>query len=223
MKIEYLGHSCFCIENKAGVKIVMDPYSRVGYELPNNLKAQVVTVSHNHFDHNHAEGIKGYPVVISSAGEYELHGVKIVGKNTWHDQEKGRFRGGNVMFTVEVDGVTICHFGDLGEMNFEKIGSIASEADIWLLPVGGTYTINGEQAKQYVDKFVPKMVIPMHYRPQDGTLDISPASDFLGRFKPSEITCCPSGIMTIEESDLPTEGNNLKKGRTKIVYMERKK
>ena len=217
MKIEYLGHSCFCIENNAGIKLVTDPYSRVGYQLPNNLTAQAVTVSHDHFDHNHTDAVKYLPIIISSVGEYNnVCGMKIAGKHSWHDPEQGRLRGGNIIFTMEVDGITVCHFGDLGEMDFKKMEPIVSNADVWLIPVGGTYTINAEQAKQYIEKFKPKMVIPMHYRPYDGTLDISSVNDFLSKFNPSEIITCPSGVLTVGKEDL-------KKGKTKIVYMERKR
>ena len=82
MQITYLGHSCFLFENEAGVKLITDPYTRVGYELPKGLTANVVLSSHNHFDHNHIEAICGTPLVIDSAGEYTVCGIEIEGSVT---------------------------------------------------------------------------------------------------------------------------------------------
>ena len=216
MKIEYLGHSCFCVENGAGFKIITDPYTRVGYELPEKLDADIVTVSHGHFDHNYTAAIVGAPAIISETGEYELHGVKIIGKHCWHDPKQGSLRGSNIIFQFTIDGITGCHFGDLGEGYSDKIAEILSGADVWLLPIGGTYTIDADEAKEYMEKLAPKVVIPMHYRPQDGALDIQPASVFLRKMDKASVIACPSGELILSKADLES-------GKTKIIYMERKK
>lgn len=214
MKLEYFGHSGFRIKNEQGVTIFTDPYTRVGYELPTNLQANIVTVSHGHFDHNYVAAVGGSPVVVAQAGEYICKGVKIVGEQSWHDQKQGALRGGNIIFKMEIDGLTVCHFGDLGEAYSEELAEKLSGTDIWLIPVGGTYTIDAMQAKEYVQRLAPKIVIPMHYRPLDGTLDITDASPFL---KGAEsVVHCPQGEIEITQADL-------EEGRTKIIYMERKK
>ena len=216
MKIKYLGHSCFYLENERGIKLITDPFTRVGYELPSGLLADIVTVSHGHFDHNYTQAVGGSPVVVDRAGEYEIDGVKIVGKSTWHDPKQGALRGANLIFKIETDGLTVCHFGDLGESYSEKIAEILKGADIWLIPVGGTYTVDARQAWEYVEKLAPKAVIPMHYRPQDGALDIEPVHAFLELVDKNSVLSYPNGEISLAKEDL-------KDGERKIIYMERSK
>lgn len=216
MKIEYLGHSCFCMQDEKGRKIITDPYTNVGYELPLGLEADIVTTSHGHFDHNYTEAIGGVPCVFHQEGNYEHDGVKIVGKHTWHDPERGTLRGDNVMFRFTIDGVDICHFGDLGEEYSKEIEEFLDGADVWLIPVGGRYTIDARQAAEYIRRGNPKLVIPMHYRPNDGSLDIATIDRFLQCVDSRSVIHCPNGEYLFTEADLTD-------GEKKIIYMERKK
>lgn len=215
MKIEYLGHSCFCLQDEKGKKIITDPYTNVGYELPLGLTANIVTTSHGHFDHNYTAAIDGNPHVLTQEGSYECDGVKIVGKHTWHDPEKGALRGDNVIFRFSLDGVDICHFGDLGEEYSKEIASFLEGADVWLIPVGGKYTIDARQATEYIRRGNPKLVIPMHYRPKDGSLDIAMIEDFLQCVESQSVMHCPNGEYLFTKADLTD-------GKKKIIYMERK-
>lgn len=214
MKITYLGHSCFCIEAKDGTKLITDPYTRVGYELPKGLNADIVLVSHGHFDHAYVEAIGGAPTVVATAGELTVKGVSIKGTDTWHDPKQGALRGKNVVFQCTVDGVTICHFGDLGESYNAKTAQAVAGADVWLIPVGGTYTIDAVQAKEYADKLNPKIVIPMHYRPADGGLDIAEIGAFLGEVALARVLACPNGEYNLTAEDVDGLSG-------KIIYMER--
>lgn len=215
MQIQYLGHACFLLESEKGVKIITDPYTKVGYELPKGIETDVVTVSHSHFDHNFLSAVKAKEM-FSEQGEYAYSDIKIVGKNSWHDEKQGALRGKNIIFHYEVDGCKICHFGDLGEAYSEETAKKLKGSAIWLIPVGGTYTINAKQAREYIEKLAPKIVIPMHYRPADGALDISEVDVFLEEMKNFEIESCPSGVLQIQKQD--TQRNS-----TKIIYMERAK
>lgn len=216
MKITYLGHSCFCFESKDGVKLITDPYTRIGYELPQGLIADIVLLSHRHFDHAYLEAIGGNPTVVSSAGDYTVKGIAVKGTDTWHDQKQGALRGKNVVFQFNIDGITFCHFGDLGETYCDKTAQAVSGADVWLIPVGGTYTIDAMQAKEYTDKLCPKVLIPMHYRPADGTLDIAEIGDFLSQADGTHILACPNGEYNLTADDLYGLSG-------KIIYMERRK
>lgn len=215
MIIRYLGHACFLIESEKGVKILTDPYTQVGYELPKRIETDIVTVSHGHFDHNYLSAVKTKEV-ISEQGEYTYSDIKIIGKNSWHDDKQGALRGKNVIFDYEVDGCRISHFGDLGEPYSAERAKKLKDSAIWLIPVGGTYTIDARQAREYIEKLAPKIVIPMHYRPMDGGLDISEASVFLDEMQDFEIETCSSGILQIQKQDLQRKS-------TKIIYMERTK
>lgn len=187
MKIRYFGHSCFQIVSDDGVRIVTDPYTKVGYEMASP-SADVVTVSHGHFDHAFVEGVGDDPFVLDGSGRvFRFEDVEITSFESYHDEKQGALRGKNQVFQLIVDGVKICHFGDLGEPChadiLEKIGKI----DVLMLPVGGTYTIDAKQAKAYVEKIGAKMVIPMHFKPEDGVLDIAPVDEFLTLFSEKEI------------------------------------
>jgi L-ascorbate metabolism protein UlaG (beta-lactamase superfamily) len=210
MKVRYLGHSCFEITSKNGVKLITDPYTKVGYELPQGLSADVLTLSHAHFDHSFTQAVKS-KVVLTEAKVYHLDGVEIVGVESYHDPKKGALRGKNVIYKITIDGVTFCHMGDIGEACSNELVEKIGKVDVLLIPVGGTYTVDAFGAKEYIDKICPKAVIPMHYKPQDGALDIMGIQPFLDWYKDEPIQKIVDGVMQIDEN---TSG---------IIYMERVK
>lgn len=212
MKIKYLGHSCFQLETEKGVKIVTDPYTKVGYELEKGLKADIVTVSHGHFDHAHTEAVEA-KTVLSTAGRFVLEGVEIEGIESFHDPVQGRLRGKNIVYKLRADGMTACHLGDLGEPCSQEILDRLGKVDVLFLPVGGTYTIDAAQAKEYIEMIKPKIAIPMHYRPVDGTIDITEAEEFLRLFDEKDVTAVKNGEYELRLGTLEEE--------MPILYMER--
>lgn len=194
MNIKWLGHSCFALTESTGTVIVTDPYNAkdVGYHMP-DVSATAVTVSHSHKDHDNISAVKGNPQIISSIGSYEIEGVEICSFRTHHDDSMGAVRGNNLVFTYRLDGVTVCHLGDIGEECSARIIDAIGAVDVLLIPVGGKYTINAEIAKDYVDKLMPSIVIPMHYATDDCKLHIDPVSDFTDLFD--------EGCVTFAESD----------------------
>ncbi len=163
MEITYIGHSCFKIKGKE-LTLVIDPYdpAQLGIKLP-KLEADVVLVSHDHFDHNYVKGVNGYSLLISGQGEYEKQGMFVYGIETFHDDKEGKERGGNVMYAIELDGFTILHTGDLGhELSTETLEKIPN-IDVLMVPVGGVYTIDAEKAVKVISDTEPGIVIPMHY------------------------------------------------------------
>ena len=214
MKITYLGHSCFCLEFKNGVRLITDPYTGVGYELP-KIKADIVTVSHGHFDHNYLAAVSDYALVANEAKSYRFKGIEIEGIESFHDPKGGALRGKNVIFKIKGDGLTVCHLGDLGEPYSQELKDRIGAADILLLPIGGTYTVDADEAKRYAQRLAVKKVIPMHYRPNDGKLDIDGSARFLKLFDESEIEPFANG-REITEKDITKE-------KTLVLYMERGK
>ena len=164
MEIQYLGHSSFRIKGKT-VTIVTDPYDseKVGFKFP-KLEANIVTVSHDHLDHNQAQLVEGNPKVISGPGEYEIAGVSVFGTHTYHDNKNGEERGSNTVYTITIDGVNICHLGDLGhKLSDEQLDSVGN-VDVLFVPVGGVDTIDPSEASQVISQIEPKVIIPMHYK-----------------------------------------------------------
>jgi L-ascorbate metabolism protein UlaG (beta-lactamase superfamily) len=179
LKITWLGHSCFKIEDGSGKVVVTDPFDEaVGYPHP-KVKADVVTVSHDHHDHNHVAAIGGKPEVVRGPGKKAAAGIEFEGIATYHDEKGGRLRGKNTIFSFEMDGVRICHMGDLGHQLGEKEAAALGDVDVLMIPVGGVYTLDAEGAKKVVGQIKPKVVIPMHFMTPALTFQIDPPDRFL--------------------------------------------
>lgn len=164
VEVTSLGHSSFKFTGK-NTTVVCDPFhdEKVGIKFP-RVEASVVTVSHEHEDHNNREGVRGEFLCFDTPGEYETKGAEIVGIKSFHDDNMGADRGSNTIFVYEIDDVKLCHLGDLGhELSNEQIEKIDG-VDVLLIPVGGTYTIDAKKAAKVVSSIGPKIVIPMHYR-----------------------------------------------------------
>ena len=182
MKLQRLGHSSFRLEESTGTTVVTDPYhSYIGIDIP-EVEADVVTVSHKHDDHDNVEVVKGNPMIIDTVGSFDVKGIGILGIETYHDEVEGEKRGTNLIYKYRIDGIDVCHMGDIGEECTPELAEAIGPVNILLLPVGGEYTIDAETAKDYVDKLMPDMVIPMHYRTRGVELDIDKVDGFLRLF-----------------------------------------
>lgn len=164
MKIKWFGQSCFMITSENGTKIVTDPFmNMLGYKLP-EIEANIVSTSHNHRDHNNINAVKGSFEHINGPGKFLKAGIEIKGVDTFHDKVSGTKRGKNIVYTFNIDGINVCHCGDLGHIlnsnQIEEIGNV----DILLLPIGGLATINAFDAVQVMKQLNPTIIIPMHYR-----------------------------------------------------------
>ncbi len=162
MEITYIGHSCFVIKGSQ-LTVITDPYDpKIGLKEP-KLSCDVVTISHDHFDHNYVNALSNYRLMINGPGEYELSGSFIYGYPSFHDDKNGTERGKNTIYSIEIDGFTIVHLGDLGHLldkdTLEKLPNV----DVLLIPVGGTYTIDAKDASKVIASLEPYYVIPMHY------------------------------------------------------------
>ena len=216
MKIQYLGHSCFKLTESTGTTVITDPYKGVGYEMVGGQTADAVTVSHSHYDHDNVGAVSGNPQIIAKEGFYDLPGVEINGIKSYHDTEEGKLRGENVIFKFRMDGLDICHMGDIGEECSAELLEMLLPVNILLIPVGGTYTIDSEQAKEYVDRLMPDVVIPMHYRSRHSTIDLDKAQPFLDEFDDEDVDVCRKDVLEFFRDDLTEE-------RTKVILMERTK
>jgi L-ascorbate metabolism protein UlaG (beta-lactamase superfamily) len=167
MKIQWLGHACFLLTSESGTRIITDPYTPGAFGLDYGSiaeEADIVTVSHDHADHNNVADVKGKPQVVQGAGAHEAKGIRFKGVATFHDPSSGSQRGANTLFCFAVDGVNVCHLGDLGHDLDDRAVAEAGPVDVLLIPVGGNFTIDAAVANRVCDKLKPKMVIPMHFR-----------------------------------------------------------
>lgn len=209
MNIQWYGQSCFKIQNSK-TTIYTDPFSaEIGLKPPRG-KADIVTVSHNHYDHNYIDCLENKPFVIKGPGEYEVKNVQICGINSWHDDQEGKMRGGNTIYTIKIDELTFCHLGDLGQTELEdeqleKIG----EVDILMIPVGGIYTIDGAGANQIINQIESAIAIPMHYKIPGLKIELESIERFL---KEMGVKPVPQKEFKIKAGQLPQE--------TEVVVLE---
>lgn len=209
MIITWQGHSCFKLQDKVGtdgVTVVTDPFNKdAGLKVP-NFEADIVTVSHQHPDHNNVEALRGTPFVIDCAGEYDFKGVLIEGIDSYHDNKEGAERGGNVIYRIEIDDISVTHLGDLGhaltDAQLEKLAG----TDILLIPVGGVHSLDAKKAVEVISQIEPRIIIPMHYKTKDIKYDLDPVEKFI---KEIGLTPTYEEKLKISKKDLPTEDMEL--------------
>lgn len=184
MLLKWFGQSCFLMTSQAGTRVLMDPFGKgLGYRVP-QLQADIVTTSHNHFDHNNIAAVKGNFSHIDTRGTYTHKDIGINGTLTCHDKVQGANRGSNIVFTFSVDGLRVRHCGDLGHVLTPEQMSAIGRVDVLLVPVGGNFTINAAEAMEVRKQLNPAITIPMHFRTRSmGLLGLmfAPVDKFLAR------------------------------------------
>lgn len=211
MEITYLGHAAFKLKNKNGV-VIMDPYddATTGLVLGKQ-SADIVTVSHSHPDHSAWQKINATtqrekPFIIKEAGEYEVGGISVFGVESWHDKEEGAIKGPNIIYTVLMDGVNVCHLGDLAHpLSDEQVARIG-EVDVLMAPVGGRFSLDPKEAIEIMNRLEPKYFIPMHYRTgahnPEFFSELKPLTDFLNEYG---IAPTPVKKLEVAKDRLPEE------------------
>ena len=189
MLIQHIGHAEFLIETESGVRIVTDPYDgSCGYPM-RRITADVALVSHHHHDHDAVDTLKGEPHMIDREGVYTPEtGLKITALKGWHDDAGGSKRGETLMFLAETEGLRIIHLGDLGCALNDTQKELLKNPDVLMIPVGGFYTINAEQARDIAGQLNARIILPMHYRTEyNSDWPIDGPEPFLEAFDPAEV------------------------------------
>jgi len=206
MDITWFGHSCFRLRDRAA-SVVTDPFDRsLGYSLP-PVRADIVTVSHDHPHHNHSGAVKGEFKLVNSPGEYEIHSVFITGTATYPSRRldgESLEAGRNVIFVFEFEGMSVCHLGDLAQMPAQAQIQVLSTVDVLLVPVGGGgQCLNGTRAAEMVSLVEPRLVIPMHFKTDAIDLKLDRVDRFLKEMGGGQVE--PVDVLKVTESSLPQE------------------
>lgn len=215
MEITWLGHSCFRLRSRAAT-VVTDPYGKdLGLTLP-RVRADIVTVSHDSDSHNYVKGVKGDFKVLIGPGEYEVSNAFVTGlvlSDRKASKNGGKAAGRNTVFLIELDGLTVCHLGDLNLVPTQAMMEESlSEVDVLMIPVGGGQSLNAAQAAEVVSLLEPHIVIPMHYKIKGTSLKLDPVSKFLKEMGLDKVDEQES--LKIDRSGLPDE--------TQVVLLELK-
>lgn len=204
MTITWFGQACFRVEGK-DVRVLIDPFDKkIGLRTP-RIHDEIVLVTHDHYDHNSSEGAGPESFIVRGPGEYEKSGVQIVGIQSYHDNEEGAKRGLNTIYVVKFEEITLCHLGDLGQhqLTDEQIETIGG-VDILMVPIGGTYTIDGKEAVGIVKQIEPKIIIPMHYKVPGLTVDLEGPQKFFKEIglKPEEVETLKVNAKSLPEEEM---------------------
>ncbi len=178
--VEWHGHS-FIVVEAGGVRVAVDPHDGASLNLPTRrIHADYVLVTHDHFDHNAVEVVRGAREVIRwRRGRFSLGSLRAVGYPSFHDRSGGELRGANTIYVLDLGGVRFAHLGDLGHDLTPELEDALGGVDILALPVGGVYTIDAYDAWEVVKTLAPRLVIPLHFWVPGSTVPLDPLDRFL--------------------------------------------
>ena len=203
MKIKWLGHATFLIPSDNGTRIITDPYATTDdlrYESIDET-AEIVTTSHGHGDHNNVAAVRGNTQVVRDKAE--VKGIKIKGITSYHDESKGSKRGSNTIFCFDIDGVIVCHLGDLGHELSDKQVNELDKVDVLLIPVGCFFTITARAASEISRRINPRVIIPMHYKTEKLNFPIVGVDEFLQGKR--NVTRLDASEVDFKAGELPAE------------------
>jgi len=217
MEIRWCGHSYFFIKTqkentKEETKIAIDPFSEEIGMKPCEIEADILLITHQHFDHNNKKTVKGDYFLIEGPGEYEVKEVYIKGILSYHNAKKEP----NTIYLLESEGIKICHLGDLGQNELApwQIDEMP-DVDILMIPVGGVYTISAKDALKIVNQIEPKIVIPMHYALPKLKVKLDNVAEFLKVIGEENLE--PQTKLSIKKEKLPSQTTTVLLKPTKFV------
>jgi len=213
MKIKWYGHAAFKITTDGGVRVIIDPYQSGAFGGALSYgkiteETDIVLTSHDHDDHNYTKDIKGTFKHFNKEGVYKEKGLTIEAFPCYHDPSEGKERGNNLVFMIEADGLRLAHMGDLGHTLAQETVKKMGRVDIVLLPVGGFYTIDSDEAGMVVNEIKPKFTIPMHYKTPKCDFPIAGIEAF---------TAGKKGIKMVNAYEIEVNKDNLPKEPEIIV------
>jgi L-ascorbate metabolism protein UlaG (beta-lactamase superfamily) len=205
MKLKWYGHAAFKITTDKGIRIIIDPYESGAYDGALaygkiDEEADIVLTSHDHADHNYVKTISGKYVLFNKAGEYDVRGIKIKAFPTFHDNSAGKERGNNLIFVIAADDLILVHTGDIGHALDADLLKKIGKTDIVLLPVGGFFTIDVEEASKMIASLAPRVTIPMHYKTEKCAFPIAPVESF---------TKNQENVRVLDKSEIDLKKENL--------------
>ncbi len=201
MEITWLGHSCFRLRAN-DLSIITDPFPEsIGLQM-GEVSALAVTISNTHPHHNHWQGVEESPKVLEGPGEYELSGIYIRGimtPRTVDDPLDQR----NTTYLVEMEGVSLCHLGDIKAPLTTRQVEQLRPVDVLFLPVGGECILGLSQVVEVMHALSPKIIVPMHYALPGLQAQVGDLEPFLREMGLRDVQPLPR--LSVTNSSLPQE------------------
>jgi L-ascorbate metabolism protein UlaG (beta-lactamase superfamily) len=204
LQLKWHGHACFEITDNT--TLVIDPHDGRSIGIPPPMtQADIILVSHNHYDHNSVKTVeKPSSKVITDDRRRSVDNIEIKGFKVYHDEEKGAKRGYNIMYKFIVDDISFLHMGDLGHELDDKTIKDIGTVDILMIPVGGTFTIDGKTAWRIIKMIKPGIIVPMHYKIGGLSIPVQGIDQFL-ECNPGVKVVKVGNEIDIEKEDMPKE------------------
>lgn len=180
MRVRWHGHSCFEFSD-GEITVAVDPHDgrSIGIKPP-VITADVVLMTHDHYDHNAVRVIRGkHKDFLATLGEFDAKGLTVKGLPSYHDSSNGAERGPNTIFRFELDGISICHCGDLGAIPSDEVIGKIKGVDMLFVPAGQVFTMAMPELRKFLEAVNPNVIVPMHYRVGGLSIPLSPIDDFL--------------------------------------------
>jgi L-ascorbate metabolism protein UlaG (beta-lactamase superfamily) len=188
VRITWYGHACFRLEG-SGLSIVTDPYTPENAGLPPVTEPADVVVMSSALDAAHSgwEMVPGSPRVVNALDAVPApvplaHGIDVRGVAASEGSDRPDDPKANALYTFELDGISVCHMGDVGTpLSEEQLAPLRGRAEVLLALAGGGLTIALPDLDRAIDELDPRVVIPMHFRIPGITYRLGPVDDFLAR------------------------------------------
>lgn len=211
MQLIWYGHSCFLIKTDEGRRILIDPFeSSLGYntDFP---KCDLITISHNHFDHSFINKLNMDTKIINTCDSFNFDFLHIKGINSYHDNYDGLKRGRNIIYIFKFKDISLAHLGDLGHIPETEVLDELTSLDFMLVPVGGNFTLNGNDAAKLCKLLMPRYVIPMHYKTPMTNIHLDDCKNFI---------LSMNYIIKINSNNIDLSNFDLKNNSTKTLLLK---
>jgi L-ascorbate metabolism protein UlaG (beta-lactamase superfamily) len=217
VELSWFGRTCIRLRGREAV-VVHDPYQAIVGPTGRGITGDITTFSHP--DDSRLPKAKGRlsrdgstvlpgsledSFVLDGPGEYEVKDVLITGVRSYRDEAKGRQRGRNVAFVVELDGIHVIHLGDVGHLLTEETLAEIGTVDVACIPIGGSLSAN--RAAELIAQLDPKLVVPMPVCEDESVCEEAVAK-FLHEMGGTATTTQPK--LTITISSLPSETTTIR-------------
>lgn len=169
VRLTWVGQATFIVQTEGGPTVVADPAAPNVVPLP-EVTADVVTVTHNHIDHNYTQGVRGdFTLVdgrpITTRATIAAAGMPFVLIPGFHDGQGGAEGGTNTIIQWTQGGLRFAHLGDIGQdqLTAEQLSDLQN-LDVLMVPAGGYFTVAPVDAAALANQVKARVTILMHYR-----------------------------------------------------------
>ncbi|MEQ8671923.1 MAG: MBL fold metallo-hydrolase [Aggregatilineales bacterium] len=204
MDITWYGHSCFRLTERGQISVVTDPFSEeIGLPVPQRLKGEVVTVSHQAPGHNFLDAVKGIQYALEGPGEYEIGGVFFNGIAMHKADPETQTVRHNVAYTIQFGDITVLHLGDLAHVPNQSTIESLGEVHVALVPIGGGNSLSAAEAAEVIALIEPNYIVPMHYMLDGLTVLLDPVEKFLKEMGVSKVQ--EEDTLRVSSANLPEQ------------------